>query len=132
MSKSYKNTIDIFIEREELKRRVMGIVTDTRGVGEIKDPDHCNLFAIYQLFGAPEQTAEMRDRYLKPGLKYADAKKELVELIWNYFAPHREKRAELVRRPDTIRDIMRTGAGQARAVAEVTMEDAPRKVGLMY
>jgi tryptophanyl-tRNA synthetase len=74
----------------------------------------------------------MRDRYLKPGLKYADAKKELVELIWNYFAPHREKRAELVKDPDTIHDIMRAGAAKARAAAEVTREDARRKVGLLY
>ncbi len=132
MSKSYKNTIDIFIEREELRTRIMGIITDTRGVNEIKDPDHCNLFALYQLFGTPEQTAEMRERYLKPGLKYVEAKKELVELIWNYFALHREKRAELVKHPDTIRDIMRAGAAKARAVAEVTMEDARRKVGIIY
>lgn len=132
MSKSYKNTIDIFIERDELKKRVMGIVTDTRGVNEAKNPDHCNLFALYRLFGTPEQTAEMRERYLKPGLKYVDAKKELIEMIWNHFMPHREKRAELVKNPDTIHDIMKAGAAKARAVAEVTMADVRQKIGLNY
>lgn len=132
MSKSYKNTIDIFIEKDELKKRIMGIVTDTRGVNEVKDPDNCNLYNLYRLFGSPEQTAEMRERYLKPGLKYVDAKKELVELIWDYFTPHREKRAELVKDPATIHDIMKAGADKARAVAENTMSDVRRKIGLIY
>ena len=132
MSKSYKNTIDIFIEKDELKKRVMSIVTDTRGVNEVKDPDNCNLFALYKLFAAGEQAAVMRDRYLTPGLKYVDAKKELIEMIWNYFAPHREKRAELVKDPDTIHDIMKAGAAKARGVAEETMRDVRRRVGLVY
>lgn len=132
MSKSYKNTIDIFIDRDELKKRVMGIITDTRGVNEVKDPDNCNLFALYRLFGSPEQTAEMRERYLNPGLKYVEAKKELIELIWSHFAPHREKRAELVKDPATIHDIMRSGAAKARMVAEQTMADVRQKIGLNY
>lgn len=132
MSKSYKNTIDIFIDRDELKKRVMSIVTDTRGVNEVKDPDNCNLFTLYHLFGSPEQTTEMRDRYLKPGLKYVDAKKELIEMIWNHFAPHRDKRAELVKDPDTIHDIMKAGAAKAGAVAERTMADVRQRIGLIY
>ncbi|MDR0882005.1 MAG: tryptophan--tRNA ligase [Candidatus Adiutrix sp.] len=132
MSKSYHNTIDIFIDQGELKKRVMAIVTDTRAVEEIKDPDNCNLFAIYKLFVSPEKLAELRERYLRPGLKYGEVKKELVDIIWDYFAPHREKRAELVKRPDTIHDIMKAGAAKARAVAEVTMVEVRRKVGLIY
>lgn len=132
MSKSYNNAIDIFIEKEELKKRVMSIVTDARGVNEVKDPNACALFGLYRLFGSAEQTAEMRERYLKPGLKYVDAKKELVELIWNYFAPHREKRAELVKTPDIIHDIMKAGADKAQAIAEETMRTARRRVGIVY
>lgn len=132
MSKSYNNTIDIFIEKEELKKRVMGIVTDARGVNEVKDPDSCALYGLYQLFATPEQTAELRERYLTPGLKYVEAKKELVEVIWNFFAPHREKRAELVKDPDTIHDILKAGAAKASAVAEKTMQEARRRVGLIY
>lgn len=132
MSKSYNNTIEIFTEKAELKKRVMSIVTDTRAVEDIKDPDHCNLFAIYRLFASPEESAQLRERYLKPGLKYGETKKQLVELIWNYFEPQRAKRAELIKRPDTIRDIMKAGAAKARAEAERTMELVRDKIGLYY
>lgn len=132
MSKSYKNTIDIFVDKAELKTRVMAIVTDTRGVNEAKDPDSCSIFSLYRLFASSEQTAEMRERYLQPGLKYVEAKKELIELIWEHFAPHREKRAELVKDPDTIHDILKSGATKARAVAQQTMAEVRTKVGLIY
>lgn len=132
MSKSYNNAIEIFITREALRNRVMAIVTDARGVNEIKDPDNCNLYALYRLFASPERLAELRERYLKPGLKYADVKKELLELIWDYFAPHRDKRDELIRHPDDIRDIMKAGAAKARAEAARTMDEVRAKVGLKY
>ena len=132
MSKSYGNAIDIFISREELQGRIMAIVTDARAVSEVKDPDNCNLFALYRLFAPDERIAEMRARYLRPGLKYVEVKKELLELIWNHFAPHRLRRAELVRDPDTLRDILKAGAGRARRVAEETMAEARRRVGLEY
>ncbi len=132
MSKSYNNAIEIFLERDELKKRVMAIVTDTRGVNEIKDPDNCNLFALYKLFATEEQTALMRDRYLSPGLKYVEAKKELIEIIWNYFEAPRAKRADLLKHPDTIHDIMKAGAAKAKAKAEATMSDVRRRIGLIY
>ncbi len=132
MSKSYNNAIEIFLERDELKKRVMAIVTDTRGVNEIKDPDNCNLFALYKLFATEEQTALMRDRYLSPGLKYVEAKKELIEIIWNYFEAPRAKRADLLKHPDTIHDIMKAGAAKAKARAEATMSDVRRRIGLIY
>ncbi len=132
MSKSYKNTIDIFVDRDELKRVVMSIVTDTRGVNEIKDPDNCSLFKLYSLFAAGDQEAEMRDRYLKPGLKYVEVKKALIEMIWEFFAPHREKRDELAKNPDMIRDIMKAGAAKARKAAEETMVKVRQKVGVIY
>ncbi len=132
MSKSYNNAIEIFLEHGELKKRIMAIVTDARGVNEVKDPDGCTLFALYKLFASQEQTEQMRDRYLTPGLKYVEVKKELLELIWNHFEPHRARRAELAARPDTIRDIMREGAKKAGARAGATMENVRRRVGLVY
>ena len=132
MSKSYNNTIDIFIDKKTLKSRVMGIVTDARAVDEPKDPDSCNLFALYRLFAPPEAVAEMKSRYLAPGLKYVDVKKELTELLWTFFAPHREKRAELQKDPDIIRDILQTGADKARAIALETLELVRDRVGLKY
>ncbi|MDR0356564.1 MAG: tryptophan--tRNA ligase [Deltaproteobacteria bacterium] len=132
MSKSYGNAIDIFLTKDELKARVMAIVTDARKVSEVKDPDSCNLFGIYKLFADSDGQAELRERYLKPGLKYAEVKKELVEIIWNYFAPYREKREALAKKPDTVRMIMAEGAVKARKVATITMDMVKERVGLIY
>ncbi len=132
MSKSYDNTIEIFISKKELKNKVMRIVTDATPVEEPKDPDKCNLFALYRLFSTPEELAELRERYLAPGLKYVDVKKDLLERIWNYYAPHRERHEELLSHPDTIRDILKSGAAKARAIAQETMELVHSRVGLNY
>lgn len=132
MSKSYNNTIEIFIDKKTLKSRVMGVVTDSRAVNEPKDPDTCNLFALYRLFSTPEELETLRARYLAPGLKYSEVKKVLTERIWAYFAPHRDKRARLMAHPDTIRDILRHGAAKARAMAKETLELARDRVGLVY
>jgi tryptophanyl-tRNA synthetase len=132
MSKSYGNAIDIFLEKDELKRRVMAIVTDAKAVSDVKDPDTCNLFGIYRLFLDAEGQAELRERYLKPGLKYSEVKKELIEVIWSFFAPFREKRLELARKPNEVRQIMSEGAIKARKVATITMDVVREKVGLIY
>jgi tryptophanyl-tRNA synthetase len=132
MSKSSNNAINIFFSKEELRKKVMSIVTDTRGVEDIKDPDSCNIFAIYRLFLKPAAVAELRERYLKPGLKYGEVKKELVETIWSYFAPYREIREDLAKRPDFVRDVLRDGARKASQVAQETMEVVRVKVGLKY
>jgi tryptophanyl-tRNA synthetase len=132
MSKSYDNALNIFIPREELKSRVMAIVTDARAVSDIKDPDNCNLFSLYRLFASAEETAELRERYLRPGLKYSEVKKEIIDRVWNHFAPHREKRAELMKDPATLHDILKAGAAKARAVAAPTMDAARGRVGLNY
>jgi tryptophanyl-tRNA synthetase len=132
MSKSYGNAIDIFLNREELKKRVMAIVTDAKAVNDVKDPESCNLFAIYSLFIDGDKLSHLRERYLKPGLKYSEVKKELIEVIWEFFAPYRQKREELAKRPDDIRDILKTGAKKARQVARVTMDLVREKVGLNY
>jgi tryptophanyl-tRNA synthetase len=132
MSKSYNNAIDIFVGREEIKKRVMAIVTDAKKVEDAKDPGSCNLFAIYRLFADKAAEEELRARYLRPGLKYGEVKKELADIIWNYFAPYRDKRAELASRPDDIRDVLRAGADKARAVASETMRRVRDKTGLNY
>jgi tryptophanyl-tRNA synthetase len=132
MSKSYSNAIDIFITKEELKSRVMAIKTDATPVAEPKNPDTCNLFAIYAPFVSEEQKNELRERYLKPGLKYSDVKKELIDIIWNHFAPYRDKREELTEKKSLIRDILRAGAERARKVAGETMGVVREKTGLSY
>jgi tryptophanyl-tRNA synthetase len=132
MSKSYGNTIDIFEDDAELKKKVMSVVTDSRGVQDIKDPDTDNLFALISLFMTADERQELRAKYLAPGLKYSDVKKDLLRRVWEFFAPYREKRAALVSRPDDIRDILKTGAEKTRAEAVKTLAVVKQKVGLVY
>jgi tryptophanyl-tRNA synthetase len=132
MSKSYNNAIDIFITRQKLKERVMKIVTDARAVEDVKDPDSCNLFAVSRLFLDGDGEKELKERYLRPGLKYGEVKKELVDRIWDYFAPFRDRREALAARPDDVREVLAAGAAKARAVAAVTMEKVREVTGLKY
>jgi len=132
MSKSYGNTIEIFAPKEVLKKKVMSIVTDARGVDEPKDPDTCNLFALYSLFLDQAGREELRERYLRPGLKYSVVKKELLEIIWNYFEPYREKRQYYENNPDLVHDIMNQGAVKTRQVGKFYLEKAREAVGLNY
>jgi tryptophanyl-tRNA synthetase len=132
MSKSYGNTIDIFSSYDELKTRVMSILTDATPVNQPKDPDKCNLFAIYALFLDKAGREALRDRYVTPGLKYSEVKKELVEIIWNYFAPYRDKRDSMIQNQELVHSIMKIGAQKARAIATPYLELARRNVGLNY
>ena len=96
MSKSYGNTLEIFSTYDELKKKVMSIVTDSTPVDQPKNPDTCALFAIYSVFLNKDQKQELRARYLKPGLRYGDVKKELLEVMWNYFASLKKKGRSLL------------------------------------
>jgi len=132
MSKSYGNTIEIFTDKETLAQRVMSIVTDSTPVAAPKDPDKCTLFAIYRLFLNPGEEQELRNRYLAGGLKYSDVKKELIEVIWDFFAPYRDRYQELVSAPEKIRSILAAGAEKARAAARPTIEKVREVTGIKY
>ncbi|MBI5440588.1 MAG: tryptophan--tRNA ligase [Deltaproteobacteria bacterium] len=132
MSKSYGNAIYIFTDRPTLKKAVMSIVTDATPVEATKDPDKCNLFAIYKLFLDKAAREALRDRYLAGGLKYSDVKKELIEAIWTYFEPHRRRREELLARRDDVLDILREGARKARAAGADTLAEVRKRAGLVY
>ncbi len=132
MSKSYGNTIDIFTTKKMLKKAVMSIVTDATPIEEPKDPDRCNLFALYRLFTTPDELAALRERYLAPGMKYSDVKKELVERIWTFFGPHRDRYQWFQDHPDDVRDILRAGATKARAAAAPILDAVRSRTGLVY
>lgn len=132
MSKSYGNYIDIFEDKESLKKKVMSIVTDSTPVEMPKDPDMCSLFALFKLFADEEETIALAQRYRAGGLKYSEVKSELAERIWNYFAPYREKRAALAENPDRVAEIMRMGAEKARAVGLETIKAVRQAVGMSY
>ncbi len=132
MSKSYGNTIDIFEDEKSLKKKVMRIKTDSTPVEAPKDPDNCNLFALYKLFAEKEKTDALRQRYLEGGLGYGEVKKELFGLMYEYFSPYRKKREELARERASVREILKRGAEKTRAVAVKTLNEVKRKTGLYY
>jgi len=132
MSKSYGNTIDIFCDKKTLKKQVMGIVTDSTPVEEPKDPDSCNLFAVAALFLSEEEKADLAQRYRAGGLKYGEVKKDLLERIWEFFSPYREKRDALLADQDRLRGILKQGADKVRDVASNTINEVRNRTGLRY
>lgn len=132
MSKSYGNTINIFSDRSELKKRVMSIVTDSTPVEAPKNPDTCTVFALYRLFAPAEDILNMAERYRNGGVGYGEVKKELVDLVWNHFAPFRERREELIRDKEQVRKILNEGADKARYHANKTLRKIRKKVGTTY
>ncbi len=129
MSKSYNNAIDIFGEKKATRQAVMRIVTDSKTLEEPKDPEHCNVYALYRLFAAAEQAAAMADRYRAGGMGYGEAKKALFEMLWNYFEPYRRRRAELASDPAGVEKILRDGAARAREAIAPTLQAARRAAG---
>jgi len=130
MSKSYGNTIELFMDEKPLRKRVMSIVTDSTPLEAPKDPDTSSILALYRLVASPPEVADMRARFIAGGVGYGDFKKELFAAIWDYFAAARARREQLLRDPGQVDEILRDGAVRAREVAGVTMERVRRAVGL--
>lgn len=130
MSKSYNNTIPIFGKEKEIRKAIMNIVTDCKGLEEPKDPDLCNVVALYKLVATPEELEEMKERYRAGGYGYGHAKVALFEKLWNYFEPMRKRRAELESDIGYVWQILAAGAEKARAEATRTMDKVRRAVGL--
>lgn len=131
MSKSYGNTIGIFDEGKELKKKVMSIETDSTPLEEPKDPESCNVFALIKLFADEQKQREIAEKYRAGGYGYGHAKKELLGMIEDYFAGARARRKELARDLDTVRDILREGGKKARKRAEKVMEPVREVTGLL-
>ncbi len=132
MSKSYDNAIYIFDEEKSLRKKIMKIVTDSTPVEESKNPDTCNIFTLYKLFADKEKTEQLRERYLKGGTGYGDVKKELFEIIWEYFRDARVERERLQKDLGEIHNILKKGAEKTREVAVKTLDEVKQKIGLIY
>lgn len=130
MSKSYGNTIEIFAAGKALKKSVMGVVTQPIELGQPLPTEDDNVLALYALFADEEERAEMEAAYVAGSIGYGDAKKRLLAKIDAAFAPAREKREELLARPDTVEDVLRDGARRAREVAHATVERCRAATGL--
>ena len=141
MSKSYGNTIEIFAEGKPLKSAVMGIVTDSTPLEKPKNPDTCNVFALYKLFATSVEQAKLAEQYRDPMLDsdtrkgrafgYGDAKNLLLAMIDAYFSQARERRKQLAANPNAVVAVLRDGAQKARAEARKTMALVRSAVGML-
>jgi tryptophanyl-tRNA synthetase len=129
MSKSYNNTIPLWLPAKDLKKAILGIVTDSRAPGEAKDPENSNIFAIYQAFASAEETAAMR-RAFADGIGWGDAKQKLFERLDKELASARERYDALVARPQEIEDRLLAGAKKARERSRAFIEKLRWAVGV--
>jgi tryptophanyl-tRNA synthetase len=130
MSKSYGNTIDIFGEEKETRKRIMSIVTDSTPVEAPKNPDTSSILQLYSLFVSPGEVEEMRQKFVAGGTGYGEFKKQLFGALWEHFAPMRARRAEILAQPDYIDEVLTRGAERAREIADRVMVRVRRAVGL--
>ena len=129
MSKSYDNTIPLFSSREQLRKLIGGILTDSRAPGEAKEVEGSALFQIYQAFASADETAALRQQYAD-GIAWGDAKNVLFECVDNAIAPMRAQYEELINNPARIEQTLLAGAERARAVATPFMRELRSAVGL--
>ena len=130
MSKSYGNTIDIFGEEKETRKRVMSIVTDSSPVGSPKDPDSSTIFQLYSLFATKEETAAMREAFQRGGTGFGDFKKQLFAKLWDFFEPMRKRRTEILAEPGYIDAVLKRGAQRANEEADKVMARVRGAIGL--
>jgi tryptophanyl-tRNA synthetase len=130
MSKSYGNNIDIFDHEKEMRKRVMSIVTDSMPVEAPKDPTKSTIFKLYSLVASKDEIAAMRQQFLKGGTGYGDFKKQLFERLWEYFAPMRKRREEILADKLYIDNVLASGAGRANEIANQVMKRTREAVGL--
>src|SRR5947207_13581325 len=130
MSKSYGNTIDIFGDEREMRKRVMNIVTDSSPVEASKDPDRSTIFQLYSLFATKEETTAIGEAFRRGGTGYGDFKKQLFAKLWDYFEPMRKRRTEIFADPRYVDEVLKRGAQQANEAADKVMARVRDAVGL--
>lgn len=129
MSKSYGNTINIFLPEKELRKQVMGIVTDSKALEDPKDPTTDNVFQLYKLVAEPAEVEAMRENYLRGGFGYGHAKKALLEVLLTKFANERATFQELMMSKDQLDERLRIGSEKARTVATATLDRVRARAG---
>jgi tryptophanyl-tRNA synthetase len=129
MSKSYDNVIALFGAREQMRKQIFSIVTDSRAPGEPKEVEGSALFQIYQAFASPDETQQLRQAYAD-GISWADAKQLLFEHIDREIAPMRERYEHLVSHPEELERVLQAGAAKARERATPFMRELRQAVGL--
>lgn len=129
MSKSYGNTIPLFLPEKQLKKSINKILTNLLEPGEPKDPDSSPVFQIWQAFATPEQSVYMREQFAA-GIGWGEAKKQLFELINGQLAEARDKYETLLANPAHIEEVLQQGAEKARAYSKPLLEKVREAVGI--
>ncbi len=130
MSKSYDNHIPLFMPEKKLRKTIMKIVTNSQSIEEPKDPDTCNVFALFKLFSTEVEQAELAGRYRAGGMGWGEAKQALFERLNTEIAPMREKYDSLMADTSQIDAILVDGASRARDVAAGTIKRLRDAVGV--
>ena len=130
MSKSYGNTVELFEEPKKLRKKIMSIKTDSKSVDEPKDPEGCPVYTLYKLFTTTEEQEALAARYRAGGMGYGEAKQALYEKADAFFAPARERRADLAARPGDVLKILAEGAAKARGKIREVLSRAQAACGV--
>ncbi len=130
MSKSYGNTIGMFEEEKPLRKKIMGLKTDTTPIEAPKPTENSNILALYKLVASGADYDQMVAEFQSGGVGYGDFKKRLFEAIWVYFAPMRARRAEILADPGYVDRVLKEGAEKANAIATPVMQRVRKAVGL--
>ncbi len=129
MSKSYNNTIDVFLPKKQLRKRIMSIVTDSTPLEEPKNPDTCNVFALYKLLANEAQVLEMRSNYEGGNFGYGHAKQGLFELIMDQMKTEREIFDHYMENTDELIQKLEEGEQKAREIGLGVLDRVRKKIG---
>lgn len=131
MSKSYDNTIEIFLPEKKLRKKIMKIVTNAQSIEEKKDPESCNVFKLYKLFSSKKQQKEIADKYRAGGMAYSYAKQQLFEVMNEFLKPMREKYDYFMENTNEIEKILKAGSKKAREIAKRKIEFLRKEIGII-
>lgn len=129
MSKSYDNIIDIFLPEKPLRKKIMSIVTDSTPMEDPKNPDTCNVFAIYSLLAEAGQIQQLKEKYLAGNYGYGHAKQELYELILEKFKNERELFQKFMDNTQLLEDELQIGEAKAREIGATVLNKVRKKIG---
>lgn len=131
MSKSYGNTIDIFEDEKTMKKKIMAIPTASVSLGDPIDPTTCRVMEFHKLFGNPA-VPTLEAQYREGSIGFGESKKQLFEFIWEYFAPARKRREEILLDKNFIQEVLQKGAVKANEIAEKKLQLVRNRIGLSH
>jgi tryptophanyl-tRNA synthetase len=132
MSKSYKNTVNIFGEEKKQLKTIKKIVTENVPMEEPKEYEECNVYNMAKLFLNPNELLELQERYKKGGEGHGHFKLYLADVMWEYFREYRDKRNYYLNNQHEVRDILQAGAQKASNIAQAKIKVIREATGILY